>query len=202
MEIRPINFFQNKKTIKTIIIGLFLFLLAGSFYIFSSFSNKESTPLISVPLKKEMPTPTPIRAEMYTQPLTVEVTQNKRFDIDVTLDAHNTVINGADSIIEFDPNMLKVVRISPPSGQTVELSLMRHLVEGNKIILTAFKSEVTENPTQEVVIARITLLPIKAGTTTLTFEHFPGTTKGSTIIKTEGSQNILDKVTNTTVIIK
>jgi hypothetical protein len=137
---------------------------------------------------------------MYTQPLSIETQVGKRFDIDITIDAKNTVVNGIDSVITYDPTILRVVRISPADNKI--FSLLRKQVEDGKLIITAIKNQATDTPTQEQIVARVSIQALKSGTTTLIFEHKPGTTTGSTIIQAEGSKNILDKVTNTTIIIK
>jgi len=172
------------------------------FYIVSSFSLDNSPPLISLPKQGAIPTPTPIRSEMYTQPLSIETTVGKRFDVNVVIDAKNTVINGVDSVISYDPTMLRVVLVTAPTTQDKTLSLMRRQIEDGNVYITAIKTEVTDIPTQELTVARLSIQALKSGTATLTFQHNPTTTTGSTIIQAAESKNILDKVTNTTIIIK
>lgn len=178
-------------------------LLIGSiFYIISSYVPDDGTPLISLPRQTVAPTPTPIRSTMYTQPLSIDTAVGKRFDVTVLIDAKNTVINGVDSVISYDPTMLRVSQVTAPVNADKTLLLVRKQVDNGKVYITAIKSEVTDVPTQEIPIAHLSIQALKSGTTNLTFERKPGTTTASTIIQAEGSKNILDKVTNTTVIIK
>jgi hypothetical protein len=139
---------------------------------------------------------------MYTQPLSVETIVGRRFDVHIVIDAKNTVINGVDSVISYDPTMLRVVQVTAPTGADKTLQLMRRQIEDGNVYITAIKTEVDDIPTQELVVARLSVQALKTGTTTLMFEHKPTTTTGSTIIQAAESTNILDKVTNTTIIIK
>lgn len=184
-------------------IFLGILLLGAILYIVASLSNDNTPPLISLPKQAvASPTPTPIRAEMSIQPSAVAVKIGERFTVDIVADAHTTVINGIDSVIMYDPSMVRVIRINPPEKPDPSFSLARKQTEDNKILLSSIKTHYTAVPSQEFTVARIIFQPLKTGETRLSFEHNPGTTTGSTIIKAEGSENILDKVTETTIVIK
>lgn len=182
-------------TIGALLIGII-------FYIISAYTTDNTAPLISLPHRAAAPTPTPIRAEMYTMPLSIETTVGRRFNVTIAVDAKNTVINGTDSVISYDPTMLRVVQVTIPTNADKSMLLMRKQIENGKIYITAVKSEANNIPTQELPIARLSVQALKSGTTTLIFDHMPTTTTGSTVIQADESKNILDKVTNTTIIIK
>lgn len=191
------------KKYKVLAALILAFLLMATVIIFSSPAKDTGGPIFSLP-KRATPTatPTPVRAEMYTRPLSVEAQLNRPFEIAVTLDAKGHTINGADSVIHFDPAFIKVVKISPMAENSKDFILMRKLVEKDRIIITAIRTKPGTEPTQELTVARMSLIPLKIGGTTLTFEHFPGATTGSTVIQAEDSANILDKVAKTDIIIK
>ena len=194
-ETGPMKFRIGLAVLGALLIGII-------FYIVSSFSLDNSPPLISLPKQAPLVTPTPIRSEMYTEPLSIETAVGKRFEVNIVIDAKNTIINGVDSVISYDPTMLRVVQVAAPTTQDKTLSLMRRQIEDGNVYITSIKTEVTDIPTQELAIATLSIQALKSGTTTLTFEHAPATTTGSTIIRAQGSENILDKVTNTTIIVK
>lgn len=199
-----INTLKENKSMKLrIAMASLAALLIGSiFYIVSSFMPGDQTPLISIPNRVAVPTPTPIRSTMYTQPASVETIVGRRFDVTIVIDAKNTVINGVDSVISYDPTMLRIAQVTAPASQDKTLSLLRKQVENGKIYITAIKTVANDIPTQELPIAKLSIQALKSGTTILKFENKPGTTTASTIIQALGSVNILDKVTNATIVVK
>lgn len=150
------------------------------------------------------PTSTP-RSIMELSPNSIGVTKNETFTIDITFDAQNNIINGADSVVTFDPQYLSVASIKTADkinpSDTSWLYFAKLDKEQGRVAITMFKKEVDTQPTTVHQVAQLTVKPIKSGTTTVTLEHFIGKTIGSTIIKASDSSNILDKVTGTTVTI-
>lgn len=193
-ENKSMKFRIGLATIGAVLIGIV-------FYIVSSLVSPNTPPLISLPNRVASPTPTPIRSEMYSQPLSIETTVGRQFEVNIVIDAKNTVINGVDSVITYDPAILRVTRVNAAPNES-PLAILGRTIEEGKVVITTAKTEVDDTPTQELVVATLSIRALKSGTATLMFEHRPNTTTGSTVIKAEGSENILDKVTNTTVIIK
>ena len=182
-------------TIGALLIGVI-------FYIISAFTADTSAPLISLPHKTAVPTPTPIRSEMYMEPLSIDTAVGRRFDVTISIDAKNTVINGVDSIVSYDPTAIRVVQVTAVADPTKTLTLMRRQIEDGKVYITAIKSEANDIPTQTLPVARLSVQALKSGTTTLMFEHNPTSTTGSTVIRADGSENILDKITSATIVVK
>lgn len=139
------------------------------------------------------------RGEMHLDPDTLSVLSDETFTVDVIIDAKGAVINGSDSVITYDPTYIRVLDIQGPSEPTDDFMLMRDLIENDRIILSLLRTNYTDVPTEKMTIATLTLRQLKPGTTTLSIDHMPGTTEGSTIIDAQTSENILDVVSGSTV---
>ena len=144
---------KNRKTAITLSAALGVFLIGSIFFIMSSLTGPSETPLISLPKKiisTPTPSPTPIRAQMYASPLSIDTSVGKQFQETIIIDAKNKIINGIDSVMIFDPQYLKPILIAKNSATPKDFELMRKQIEDNKVIVTLVKAKTTQEITQEL----------------------------------------------------
>jgi hypothetical protein len=194
----------NKKNL-LIAIVIFLILLIVGALIFSSkqkeLHNLQSKPISTSP-ESAVVSPVP-RALMSLQPQTITVEKGKEAVINVMLDAKGEIINGFDTIILFDPQKITVNNIKALSDPAnPEFSIVRKLVENDKIIITGVKTKATENPTNIYTFVTLTFVPKTTGTIPLDFELIQLSSKGSTIIRARDNANILDEVTGGSIYVQ
>lgn len=147
---------------------------------------------------REVSKPARIRASMYLSMDATQGTVNQPFMVDVMLDAKGAIINGADGILLFDPKKVRVDKVTTDTTTTF-LYFPKVDKQKGRVVITAIKQTTDSTPTTVVKLATITFTPIAKGTTTITFEHFPGRTNGSTAIQAKDNTNILDAVTGMTI---
>lgn len=117
----------------------------------------------------------------------------QEFKVDIILKT-NQEINGADAILSFDPNLLEVSNIV--EGQIFPLYPRKNVnLEKGRVEITAVKMKKDGQVfTQPMVFATIIFKGKKSGTAKVDFSFSKGKTTRSTIIKAQGSENILEKV--------
>lgn len=107
----------------------------------------------------------------------------------------NEEINGADAILSFDPNLLEVRTIK--EGQAFPLYPRKNIDLKGRLEITGVKlrkdGQVFTGPQ---VFAIIVFGGKKRGIAKVNFVFYKGKTTGSSIIKAQGSVNILEKVYN------
>jgi len=117
----------------------------------------------------------------------------QEFKVDLVLNA-KAEINAADTVLSFDPNLIEVAAIQP--GQVFPL-YPRQSIDPQKgeVQITGVKT-IQDNRvlTTPKIFATLILKAKKPGTAKLNFIFNKGKTTGSTIIKSQGSENILEKV--------
>lgn len=189
----------HNNLVKTLLIGgltaIFAFIVG---YIIYSYTMKAPTSDMTSTVVDITPQP-PARASMHLDPDTLSVLPDETFTVDVNIDAKGTIINGADSVIVYDPSFIRVIDVEQAAEVPEDFMLLRELVENDRVILTFVRTNYTDIPTGQMTIARVTMRQLKPGVTSLTLEHKPGTTQGSTIIDAATSENILDSVAGATV---
>ena len=187
----------NAKVVAIIIasaIGAFLAGYAVYFFI-ASFRPEPTTST------REISTPARIRAVMYLSMDEVKATKNKPFTVDVMLDAKGTIINGADSVLTFDPKKVRIDNVATSPSPSF-LYFPKVDKQKGRGIITAIKQTIDDTPTEVLRLASISVSPIAAGVTTIRFEHFPGKTNGSTAIRASDNVNILDTATGMNITIQ
>lgn len=120
----------------------------------------------------------------------------QEFSIDIILNAAGQEINAADAVLSFNPQVLQVVEIKP--GQVFPLYPRKNVdLEKNQIQITGVKAKKDGQVfTKPLKFATIIFKGKVPGQAKLNFVFSKGKTTGSTIIKAEGSENILNKVYN------
>ena len=187
----------NAKVVAIIIasaIGAFLAGYAVYFFI-ASFRPEPTTST------REISTPARIRAVMYLSMDEVKATKNKPFTVDVMLDAKGTIINGADSVLTFDPKKVRIDNVATSPSPSF-LYFPKVDKQKGRVIITAIKQTVDDTPTEVLRLASISVSPIAKGVTTIGFELFPGKTNGSTAIRASDNVNILDTATGMNITIQ
>lgn len=147
------------------------------------------------------PTGTP-RAAMRIEPEETTVSSGSTFVVEVHANANGNIINGTDAVVVYDPQYFEAVEVKKSEETPDSFSLMRNLVEDQKVVGSLIRTQFTDDPSYEIPIVAITFRALTPGTTALTLDHQPGTTKGSTIIQADNSDNILDSTKNATIIIQ
>ncbi|HLB60447.1 MAG TPA: cohesin domain-containing protein [Patescibacteria group bacterium] len=171
------------------IIGYLIYL--GTIMIQQRLVPRDFVPVVTVSVP---------RASMAAMPAMVNVQAGDTFDVNVVLDARETLIHGADIIMIFDNAFLKVEKIVGVTDENRHFLLLRGLTEDNRVIVSVMSADQAEGTrTDAAPVATVTFTALAAGSTSIGFEHYPGTTTGSTIIAASTSDNILDKVGGVTV---
>lgn len=118
------------------------------------------------------------------------------FAVDIILKT-NQEINGADTVLSFDPDILEVIEIKPGSvfpaypRKTIDLQKKQILITGVKI------KKDGQVFTQQANFATIIFKAKNKGRTKVNFVFSKGKTTGSIIVKADlNSENILEKVYN------
>lgn len=119
----------------------------------------------------------------------------EEFQVEIILKTDQE-INGADVVLSFDPSILEVVRIK--EGGVFPLYPRKHVdTQKGRIEITGVKTKVDGQVfTQPLTFATMVLRAKKPGQAKFNFVFSRGKTTGSTIVKAEGSKNILEKVYN------
>lgn len=160
-------------------------------------------PTVVPPRLKEEPTPTPEvslqkikpvgEATLSLKPAEGNFRLGETFQVVVQLDTRGKPAVGIDTIINYDPNKLEVVEITPG---TLFASYIRKGKdeEKQKIYLSAAIFRKTEKPfIGQGVFGTIKFKAISSGKTTLGFEYTPQATSDSNVT-TEGGLDFLTKV--------
>ena len=145
----------NAKVVAIIIasaIGAFLAGYAVYFFI-ASFRPEPTTST------REISTPARIRAVMYLSMDEVKATKNKPFTVDVMLDAKGTIINGADSVLTFDPKKVRIDNVATSPSPSF-LYFPKADKQKGRVIITAIKQTVDDTPTEVLRLASISVNPI------------------------------------------
>lgn len=193
------NSLHQKRISMLIVIGVVLIVILGVFVIRYAISIR---PQPSESAIARVPTPTiTARSEMWLDPPSTIVPVGRQFTVKVMLDAHNTVISGADALVNFDPQYLDVVSIEKPNEPNSVFEMFGRQTE-NQIQITSTKLSGDNSRTPQMTLAVITFLTKKIGSTTLTLDFMRGSTAHSTIINARNSENILDVVQGTDVAIQ
>lgn len=173
------------------IIGYLIYL--GTTFLQQRYTAEKLVPIPTVTLR--LP-----RAYMMAMPEMLSVQEGDTFDVNVVLDARETLIHGADIVMTFDNGFLKVEKIVGVTDENRRFMLLRGLTEDNRVIVSVMSADQAEGTqTDTAPVATVTFSAVTAGSTTVGFEHYPGTTTGSTIISAATSENILDAVGQVTV---
>lgn len=193
------GFLSEHRRSMIIVIGVVLIVLLGAVVIVSAIRSRPSqseSPIARVPTPMKE-----LRGEMWIDPVTQRATIGEQVTVQVMIDAHNTEINGSDAIINYDPAYLKLVSVDEPNEPDREFILFDRQDEG-QVQITTVKSSATTTTTPQMTIARVTFTALRAGTTVLDFEYRPGSTVGSTIVRARDTENILDRITGSTITIE
>lgn len=180
----------------TILLIISIFSFFSGFIIYGFYPkkavSKENKTVLSKP---------EIRGLMSFEPSRISVGKSKEFKVRIIIDAKGKIINAVDVVLSFDPLILKPVKIDT-QNLSKNLSFPRKQIQDNKIYITAIKTKKDNAPTNQIILAVITFKALKQGTTVLNFDHFPGKTFGSTIIRAKDSVNILDRVNDARIEIR
>ncbi|MCR4263574.1 MAG: cohesin domain-containing protein [Candidatus Roizmanbacteria bacterium] len=208
-QINPVNpastpkdsgtFLSEHRRSMLIVIGVVLIVILGGIVLVSVIRNRppqSSSPIARIPTPVKEP-----RGEMWFDPTTNTADAGDQITVQIMIDAHNTEINGSDAIVNFDPAFLEVVSVEEPNEPDREFILFSRQSEG-QLQITTVKSNATSTTTPQMTVALVTFAALKPGTTMLDFEYRPGSTVGSTIVRARDTENILDKVTGSTIVIK
>ena len=128
-------------------------------------------------------------------PYEESISVGQEFKVDIILKTDQE-INGADSIISFDSRLLEVIDIQP--GNLFPFYPRKNInLEKDRIEITGVKSKKDGQVfTQPLIFATIVFKGKTPGIAKVDFTFYKGKTIGSTIVKAEGSENILEKVYN------
>jgi hypothetical protein len=186
---------ENKVSL-LVAIGIVFIVILGMMVIRQAVimrSKPSSNLTTTVPSAIAPPTVQP-RAEMWIDPPEMQIAQGGTITVRVMIDAHNTIINGTDAIVNYDQDYLEVVSIDKPNEPNNEFSLFSRQSDG-QLQITRTKQSVSDVPTAQLTIAEVTFRTVKTGTTAVRFDYQKGATNKSTIIEQRSNKNILDKVT-------
>ena len=199
---------EKGNLLKTILIGVLIFIgLTGLVLVgWQIFGRRISRlpPTIAPPrLRREKPTPTPEISLQKTQPvgeatLSLDPAQGnfrlgEVFEVVVQMDTKGEPAVGIDAIVNYDPNILEVVEITPGTLFTTYFRKGENK-EKQKIYLNAAIFTKAEKPfVGQGVFGTIKFRSIKSGKTTLSFEYIPRAT-GDSNVTTAGGLDFLTEV--------
>lgn len=193
------NIFKRHKKLIFIILAI---ILLGEFFWAISFIKTSS-------LKKEKKIETPTQSQIVPKesiasltidPQNVETTVGQQFTININVDTLNHSINGVDTVISFDPEILTV--IGEVKNGDLFNSLLIKDVKNNvgKINITASKlSPTAQNISGKGTLATVNFKALKFGETQIKIIFDPNRTDTSNIVESKTSKNILTTVSNATI---
>lgn len=160
-------------------------------------------PTVAPPRPTEAPTPTPEISLQKTKPRETAVLSldpsrgnfplGEVFAISIKVDTQGSPATGVDVILNYDPQKLEVVEITPGNLFTTYFRKGKDEVK-KKIYLSAAVFKKTESPfLGQGVFGTIEFKAIKSGKTTLSFEYTPQATSDSNVTA-EGGLDFLTKV--------
>ena len=202
METKNNTYLKKHTKLLTIaaVVSLAILLFGASYY--ARAKNKPVSPYpktISVTNRVEKQP----RSTLNLSPAYIKVQQNQEFTIDLLVHAFGETVNGVDAVLQYDPKVIALVKIDPiKDTNNKELKLVRKLTDGYRMIITMVKDTASDTPLFSAKLAKITLRAIAPGSHTITFEHYPSDTKGSTVIRASNNENILDRTTGATILVE
>lgn len=165
------------------------------------FLNRPSVPSSSLPVGRQGSTLIPPKTSFTLSPNQGQFKTGQEFEVAIILKTDQE-INGADALLTFDSQALEIIEIRP--GPVFPLYPRKDInLEKGQVVITGVKtSKDSQVFTQPMTFATIVLKGKIAGQTTLDFVFTKGETSGSTIIESQNSTNILEKVYNGSYTIK
>jgi len=189
---------ETKNKLKISPIGLFViiafavvFFLIG--YILNSFFGQRPQKLLSTQNSQESALLS--RADMRLLPVSENLTIGQESQFEILINTFDQTINGTDAVILYNPKLIKIIAIqTADSVLNQNFIFPRKQIEDGRIYLTAVRDNLSQQVSGQYTLAKITFRALFAGEAEFNLEFFPGETYGSTIIQSQDSQNILDKV--------
>lgn len=120
------------------------------------------------------------------------------FDVNVIFDSPKKVLDGADIVLKFNPNILNALGIT--EGTYFKLIPRKDI--DNKvgsIKVTALDAAIEKPPIGKVSFGIIHFQAKKAGTSIINFEFLQGSTSKTTLVEKASSLNILGRVEGITI---
>lgn len=193
---------------KLVLLCLAIVILIESFW---AFSYIKSANMIKLPLITQlMEKPKEKIASMSLTPSNIQAKVGENFEISVDVDMLNRTVNGIDAVIKYDPQMLEVVDAdNDASGTQVSTGTIFNTLLINsvdplegKIFVTGSRISTTDEPVNGVgTIAKISLVSLQAGNTTLEILYDPQKSNLSNVTESKTSKNILTHINNVQITI-
>jgi hypothetical protein len=175
-------------------------------------SRSKSSPSPTTPTQDETSQPTPKQtiAGFSLSPTSDNLQVGESQTLSINLSAPSQLINGADVIITFNPQLVDVLDADPSlEGTQIQPTNLFPLYPVNRvdpqqgrIYLSALVQAPPPEPLHQnppgPTLAQFTFRTLAPGTAQFKFEFTPGSTSTSTIIQSSTSQNLLTQVSGAT----
>ncbi len=137
-------------------------------------------------------------ASQYLQPAHLLKKTGETFSLAVVITAAGRQLDGADTIIKYDPKLVEVTDIIP--GEFFTNYPRKTIDQVNGVIkMTGFSPKDANADGDNFIFFTIEAKALVSGTAKFDFEFEKGKTNLSTVVESKTSRNLLGKVTGATV---
>lgn len=193
-----INHRENRKIILIIII---LALLIGGIFLI----RRERQLMLTANMVKNAGTLPEVSkaqfelvASQFSLPAHLLKKTNETFSLDVVITAPGRKLDGADTIVKYDPKLVEVTDIKP--GEFFSNYPRKTIDQVNGVIkMTGFSPKDVDADGDNFIFFTIEAKALTSGTAKFDFDFEKGKTNLSTVVESKTSRNLLGTVKGTTV---
>lgn len=192
------NHTENRKIILVIIV--LVILIGGIFLI-----RRERQLMLTANMVKNagsLPETSPIQFELvagqFIQPVHLLKKVGDSFNLDIILTAPGRKLDGADTILKYDPSLVEVTDIKPGEFFTNYPRKTIDQVKG-EVRVTGFSPKDSKANGDNFIFFTLEVKALKKGTAKFDFGFEKYKTNLSTVVENKTSRNLLGKVTGSTV---